>query len=88
MAYDVIDERRAAWLGPDGGFDVVRSPTPSPNPNPNPNPDPLPNPNPNQGAYSDSLAKAQAVVVASSLVLYVLLPITGAALLGKALHLV
>ena len=52
----------AAWLGPDGGFDV--------------------------GAYSGSLAKAQALVVASSLILYVVTPLVAAALIGKVLHLV
>ena len=62
VAYAVIDERRAAWLGPDGGFDV--------------------------GAYSGSLAKAQALVVASSLILYVVTPLVAAALIGKVLHLV
>lgn len=40
------------------------------------------------GAYSGSLARAQAVVLASSLILYVLLPSAAAALIAKALHLV
>ena len=62
VAYAVIDERRAAWLGPDGGFDV--------------------------GAYSGSLARAQAVVIASSLILYIVTPLVAAALIAKVLHLV
>ena len=62
VAYAVVDERRAAWLSPDGGFDV--------------------------GAYSSSLAKAQAIVSASSLILYIVTPLVAAALIAKVLHLV
>jgi hypothetical protein len=62
VAYAVVDKRRAAWLSPDGGFDV--------------------------GAYSSSLAKAQAIVSASSLILYIVTPLVAAALIAKVLHLV